>query len=81
MPFTIQSRCECQASLKAELDEKRNVLAGSATVRGSTERAPAHAIGADLARFDVAWACPCCGRNTLRSFDATALSATKPKAS
>jgi len=41
--------------------------------RTQTETAPAHSIGADEERFDVAWLCPFCIRNTLRSFDATGL--------
>src|SRR5262249_43979448 len=68
----IASACECQARLEAFLDEKRYVLAGSASLSGLTERSPAHAIGAERRRFDVAWLCPFCGRNTLRSFDSEA---------
>ena len=71
--YTVQSRCECQAVLSATLDEKRHVLEGSATRRGSREIAPAHSIGASGDFFDVGWACPFCGRNTLRTFHAGAL--------
>ncbi|MFO0566935.1 MAG: hypothetical protein U0263_14805 [Polyangiaceae bacterium] len=65
------SLCECQARLVAELDEKKQVLRGSATElrRGKTRVAPAHAIHGERPRFQIAWACPFCGRNTLRSFD------------
>jgi hypothetical protein len=35
------------------------------------EIAPAHSINAECLRFDVAWLCPFCGRNTLRSFEAS----------
>lgn len=64
----ITSRCECQATLSATLDEKRHVTSGHATLRGVEERAPAHSIGADADRFDVGWLCPFCNRNTLRTF-------------
>ncbi len=70
----IRSVCECQSALEAILDEQRFVLAGFAIGRdGTRERAPAHSIEAERKRFDVAWLCPVCGRNTLRSFDAGAL--------
>ena len=69
------SRCECQATLTAVLDDKRHVLHGRATRLGATENAPAHSIGAERESFDLAWLCPFCGRNTLRSFYAGALRA------
>ncbi len=71
--FHADSRCECQASLRAELDDRRNVLRGTAFLRGKRELAPSHAIGAQGSRFDIGWACPFCGRNVMRSFDASAL--------
>lgn len=67
------SRCECQAILTAVLDERRQVLHGSARRHGATENAPAHSIGADRESFDIGWLCPFCGRNTLRTFSAGAL--------
>jgi hypothetical protein len=67
------SRCECQATLTATLDEKRHVLHGTAIRRGAREKAPAHSINAHLEHFDIAWLCPYCGRNTLRTFYAGAL--------
>jgi len=67
------SRCECQARLTAILDDQRHVLEGAAMRLGVRERAPAHSINAHLDRFDVAWLCPFCGRNTLRTFYAGAL--------
>ncbi|MGK4004587.1 hypothetical protein WMF31_18280 [Sorangium sp. So ce1036] len=77
--FLISTRCECQATLSATLDEHRHVTAGWA-VRGrpanggaDKELAPAHSINAHLDRFDVAWLCPYCGRNTLRTFYAGAM--------
>ncbi len=67
-PHRIQSVCECQALLEAELDEQRLVLRGWARRPGGVpERAPANSIGHGD-RIDVAWQCPLCGRNTLRSF-------------
>jgi hypothetical protein len=71
--FTVTSRCECQATLSAILDGKRQVISAGAGLHGATERAPAHAIGTSAERFDVAWMCPFCGRNTLRSFFTGAL--------
>jgi hypothetical protein len=72
---TIQSVCECQSQLEAILDEHRYVLAGFAIGSDRVrERSPAHTIEAQNRRFDVAWLCPFCGRNTLRSFAADALS-------
>ena len=71
---SIESVCECQVRLEANLDEHRHVLnAWAVDANGNVERAPAHTIGGDQPRFDVAWACPFCGRNTLRSFAAEAL--------
>lgn len=72
---TIQSVCECQARLGAELDEQRQVLRGWAKDirRRETQSSPAHAIHPDRDMFDVAWFCPFCIRNTLRSFDASGL--------
>ena len=72
---TIQSRCECQAQLSAALNQQRLVLSGWATEprRRRQESCPAHSIDADQERFQVAWLCPFCGRNTLRTFYAGAL--------
>lgn len=71
---TVQSRCECQASLVAELDEHKHVVVAYAKARGGEhESAPAHSIGATKPRFDVGWLCSVCGRNVLRSFAADAL--------
>ncbi|MFT3770951.1 MAG: hypothetical protein QM820_36495 [Minicystis sp.] len=67
------SRCECQAILSAVLDDRRHVLHGTASRLGAKETAPAHSIGADRENFDIAWLCPFCGRNTLRTFYAGAL--------
>jgi hypothetical protein len=71
MSFSVRSRCECQATLMADLDDKHYVLAGSARRGATTERAPAHSIGASGQRFDLGWACPFCGRNVLRTFEAS----------
>jgi hypothetical protein len=72
--YQATSRCECQASLTAILDEARHVLHGTAAHLGARETAPAHSIGADReGSFDIAWLCPFCGRNTLRTFQAAGL--------
>jgi hypothetical protein len=73
---SVSSRCECQATLSAVLDEKRHVIRGEARLRGVRERAPAHSIGASADRFDVAWLCPFCNRNTLRTFHVGSARAT-----
>lgn len=75
---SISSRCECQATLSATLDEKRHVISATARRRGVTERAVAHSIGADGERFDIGWLCPFCSRNTLRTFHVGALRAVRP---
>lgn len=72
----IHSVCECQARLGAEVDENRVVLRGWAREprRGEdVDVAPANAIGVNTQRFDVGWLCPFCGRNSLRSFNVSAL--------
>lgn len=70
----VQSRCECQAHLSAELDEQRVALRGWAVdARKLKLPAPANSIRAERERFDVGWACPFCTRNTLRSFTGSAL--------
>lgn len=77
--LVANSRCECQASLTALLSEKRFVIAGSAFRGGRRENAPAHAISPEREVFDVGWLCPFCGRNTMRTFAASALS--RPRSS
>lgn len=78
--FTVTTRCECQAVLSAELDEKRHALHGWAFRGGARENAPAHTINPELDRFDIGWLCSFCGRNTLRSFYAGALRQVKEPA-
>ena len=76
---TVHSVCECQARLGAELDEQRRAVKGWA--RDRRERvltAPAHSIHPEATAFEVAWACPFCTRNTVRLFDAGALSFREP---
>lgn len=71
--YEIHSVCECQAQLGADLDEHHNVVHGWASVRGVRETAPANTVDPSSERFDVVWQCPLCGRNTLRTFYAGAL--------
>jgi len=73
---TIYSVCECQARLFAELDEQKAIIRGWATEpnrRKRTLRAPAHSILPERSRFEVAWLCPVCTRNTLRVFENSGL--------
>jgi len=78
---TVQSRCECQAHLSAELDEQRVALRGWAIdARKRQLAAPANTIGPERERFDVGWACPFCTRNTLRCFTGSALVFREPAA-
>ncbi|HLV22588.1 MAG TPA: hypothetical protein VKZ49_16970 [Polyangiaceae bacterium] len=76
---TVYSRCECQAQLVAELDENRHVLRGYAVDVYRKQRlpAPSQSLRAHAPRFDVAWFCPFCIRNVLRSFDAGGLAYRK----
>ena len=73
----VESRCECQAQLVAELDEARSVVRGfvSDRERGRELSAPANATKKiDDKKVDVGWACPMCTRNTLRTFNVETLS-------
>lgn len=72
----VESRCECQAQLVAELNEARVVVRGFVNdrQRGRELLAPATAtkkIGDK--QVDVGWSCPVCTRNTLRTFNVDAL--------
>lgn len=71
----VQSVCECEARLSADLDENRLVVRGFARngVPKKELLAPANSLGAGNERFDVTWLCPFCNRNVLRSFRASAL--------
>jgi hypothetical protein len=73
---TILSVCECQGRLGAKLSEARTVLTGWATDprRGQKYTAPCQSMNAEKEYFQLAWLCPLCNRNTLRSFYAGALS-------
>ena len=73
--YTIETVCECQALLGADLDANHNVAAGwaSRNADAAKEVAPANSVGPEGARFDVVWQCPMCGRNTLRTFHQQAL--------
>lgn len=73
----VESRCECQAQLVAELDEAHTVVRGFVSDRSRKREvvAPANAtkpIGKK--QVDVGWSCPMCTRNTLRTFNVEALS-------
>ena len=78
--YRIQSVCECQAVLTAELDDQRQVLQGWCARAGKRELAPASSIGAEHERFDVVWHCAMCGRHSLRTFYAGALQQLPPPA-
>jgi hypothetical protein len=77
---TVQTVCECQAKLGAELDAAGHVLRGWARSRrtGKAVVAPAHSIGAGAPRFQIGWACPFCTRNLVRLFDAGGLAFRDP---
>lgn len=65
----VQSRCECQNHLIAEINEAGQVVAGwSRKGKNPSEVTPATCIGAGRPQFQVGWFCQECGRNTLRSF-------------
>ena len=68
----VESRCECQAELVAELNEAHAVVRGFVLdpARARELASPANAtkkIGAK--QLDVGWSCPICTRNTLRTFN------------
>jgi hypothetical protein len=72
----VESRCECQVQLVAELDEARTVVRGFVYDRARKREisAPANAakkIGDK--QVDVGWSCPMCTRNTLRTFNVETL--------
>jgi hypothetical protein len=72
----VESRCECQALLGAELDENKTVVRGFVIDRGRNRELPAPAnVTKKLSgkQVDVGWSCPLCTRNTLRSFNVEAL--------
>jgi hypothetical protein len=78
---SVRSVCECQARLGADVDEQLNALRGWARDgRGRQLVAPATARHTSGTRFDLGWLCPLCTRNTLRSFDAAALSFREERA-
>ena len=73
----VESPCECQAQLVADLDEARAVVRGfvSDRARGREVSAPANAtkkIGDK--QVEVGWSCPMCTRNTVRTFNVETLS-------
>ena len=72
---TVYSVCECQARLGAEIDESHVVLRGWARDprHGEEATSPANGLHPSGARFEIGWSCPFCTRNTLRSFEGTAL--------
>jgi hypothetical protein len=68
----VESRCECQAQLVAELDEAHTVVRGFVNdhARGRELSAPANATKQIAKKqLDVGWSCPVCTRNTLRMFN------------
>lgn len=78
----VQSVCECEARLGAELDEQRRVVRGFARDprRKQELPAPANAMGIARPVFEVGWACPFCTRNVLRSFDGSGLAYREQRA-
>ncbi len=73
----VESRCECQAQLVAELDEARSVVRGFVNDRARGRELPAPAnVTKKIAegQLDVGWSCPMCTRNTLRTFNVQTLS-------
>lgn len=71
--YSIQTRCECQATLSARLTAERFVIGGTAQRYGKREPAPAHAIHPEREVFDIGFLCPFCGRNVMRTFNAASL--------
>jgi hypothetical protein len=72
----VESRCECQAQLVAELDEARAVVRGFMLdrARGRELAAPANATKKIAEKqVEVGWSCPMCTRNTVRTFNVETL--------
>jgi hypothetical protein len=73
----VESRCECQAPLVAELDEAQSVVRGFVIDRERRRElaAPANSTKKIAQKqVDVGWSCPVCTRNTLRTFNLETLS-------
>jgi hypothetical protein len=73
----VESRCECQVQLVAELNEAHSVVRGfmDDRARGREVQAPANATkNISAKQVDVGWSCPNCMRNTLRTFNVGTLS-------
>lgn len=72
----VESLCECEARLFAELDEHYVVLGGWAKDRrrGRELTAPSNTVRTLAKNVDVGWSCPFCTRNVLRPFDISSLS-------
>lgn len=64
----VQTRCECQAVLTADVDASGRVQAGRTRLYGEDELAPATGMNVGHDQFQVGWLCNICGRNTVRSF-------------
>lgn len=65
---TLQSRCECQTRLRAQVSESGTVLGGTAIFQGQSYDAPATGMNVGHSQFQVGWLCTFCGRNVVRSF-------------
>ena len=76
----VLSRCECQATLGAAINEQGVVVHGFARDprRQRELAAPANATQIGDERFNVGWFCPFCIRNSLRSFDKSTLAYREP---
>jgi hypothetical protein len=65
----VRSVCECQAFLRADLDEHLNVVSGSCEdSRGRVIKAPASKAFVSKGQTGISFACPVCSRNVLRTF-------------
>ncbi len=75
----VRTRCECEATLIAVLDQRLNVIAG-ATEDSRRRQLPAPASRAFTSRHEVglSFACPLCTRNVLRTFSLAKLAREEP---
>ncbi len=65
----LRTRCECQSTLVAVLDEQLNVMVGAnVDSQDQRVRAPASRAFVSNHQVGVSFACPTCTRNVLRTF-------------
>ncbi len=71
----VRTRCECQSTLMAVLDERLNVIVGAnVDSHDKHVQAPASRTFTSSHQVGISFACPICTRNVLRTFSMEQLS-------